>query len=314
MSGFGLLSAFVLDLLFGDPRRLPHPVEGIGWLIHTLEDWCYEAPMAKRLSGGVLVCGVLGITWLAGWLLLTVAAAVHPWVGGLAAIWLAWTCLAARELHRQAAVVIEALVEGDLVAARGALGMIVGRDTAHLDEPGILRACVETVAENTSDGVVAPLFYLALGGPLGGLLYKAVNTMDSMVGYRNERYREFGSCAARLDDLLNWLPARLTGLLMVAASFLLGLNGWQAWRIMRRDARKHASPNAGYPEAAAAGALGVSLGGRSRYFGRETDKPVLGDADHEVDVVLFGKMVYLMYAASLLALALAILVIFFLRG
>ena len=303
MSGLELLCAFALDLWLGDPRRLPHPVVGVGWLINVLEEQLYDAPLARRLSGVLLVAAVLVVTGMVGWTLLAVAGAVHPWLGSLAAIWLAWTCLAARELHRQTAVVVEALDEGDLVSARGALGMIVGRDTAQLDEQGILRACVETVAENTSDGIVAPLFYLALGGPLGGLLYKAVNTMDSMIGYRNERYRDFGWAAARLDDLLNWLPARLTGLLMVGACVPLGLNGWQAWRILWRDARKHASPNAGYPEAAAAGALGVRLGGPARYFGRQTDKPTIGDADRNLDVALFGKMVYLMYATSLMALA-----------
>lgn len=314
MSGFELLSAFALDLWLGDPRRLPHPVVGIGWLITALEAHLHGAPLARRISGLLLVGAVLLTTGLAGWLLLAVAAALHPWLESLVAVWLAWTCLAARELHRQTAVVVEALTDGDLVAARGALGMIVGRDTAQLDAQGVLRACVETVAENTSDGIVAPLFYLALGGPLGGLLYKAANTMDSMIGYRNERYRDFGWAAARLDDLLNWLPARLTGLLMVAASFLLGLNGWQAWRIMRRDARRHASPNAGFPEAAAAGALGVQLGGPSRYFGQELDKPRLGDADRELDVALFGKMVYLMYAVSLTALALAVVALYAIRG
>jgi len=314
MTGLELLGAFALDLWLGDPRRLPHPVVGIGWLITTLETRLYGAPLARRLSGLLLVAAVLLVTGLAGWLLLAVAAAAHPWLGSLVAIWLAWTCLATRELHRQTAVVVEALTDGDLVAARGALGMIVGRDTAQLDARGILRACVETVAENTSDGIVAPLFYLTLGGPVGGLLYKAANTMDSMVGYRNERYRDFGWAAARFDDLLNWFPARLTGLLMVVASFMLGLNGWQAWRIMWRDARLHASPNAGFPEAAAAGALGVQLGGPSRYFGQEIDKPKLGDADRQLDVALFGKMVYLMYAVSLMTLALAVVAIYAIRG
>lgn len=314
MTGIELFCAFALDLWLGDPRRVPHPVVGIGWLVNSLEEHLYDVPLARRLSGVILVSAVLLVTGLTCWLLLTVACAVHPLLESLAAIWLAWTCLATRELHRQTAIVIEYLADGDLMAARDALRMIVGRDTAQLDAPGILRACVETVAENTSDGIVAPLFFLALGGPLGGLLYKAANTMDSMVGYRNERYREFGWAAARLDDLLNWIPARLTGLLIVVASFPLGLNGRQAWRIMCRDARRHASPNAGYPEAAAAGALEIQLGGPSRYFGQEIDKPTLGDADRELNMALFGKMVHLIYAVSLMALALAVLALYANRG
>jgi adenosylcobinamide-phosphate synthase len=304
MSGFELLAAFGLDLWLGDPRRLPHPVVAIGRLVNLLEGALYDSGLSRRAAGTVLVCGVLLATGLVATALLKAAGGLHHWLGSLATVWLAYTCLAVRELHCQTALVVDALEEGDLASARSHLSMIVGRDTAQLEAPEILRACVETMAENTADGIVAPLFYLAVGGPVGGLLYKAVNTMDSMIGYRNERYRQFGSAAARLDDLLNWIPARLTGLLMVMGSFLVNLNGWQAWRIMRRDARKHASPNAGYPEAAAAGALGLQLGGASRYFGEELLKATLGDADRKLDVTLFRKMVYLMYVTSLLALVL----------
>lgn len=304
MNGIELLAAFGLDLCLGDPRRLPHPVVAVGRLVNLLEDVLYDSILPRRLAGVVLVCGVLLATWFVTAALVTVAGTLHLWLGSLATVWLAYTCLTARELHRQTTLVVDALAEGDLASARSHLGMIVGRDTAQIEAPGILRACIETMAENTADGVVAPLFYLAAGGPVGGLLYKAVNTMDSMVGYRNEHYQEFGWAAARLDDLLNWIPARLTGLLMVVASFLVNLNGWQAWRIMWRDARKHVSPNAGYPEAAAAGALGVQLGGPSRYFGKELHKATLGDADRELDVTLFREMVCLMYVTSLLALVL----------
>ena len=306
MSGFELLVAFGLDLWLGDPRRLPHPVVAIGRLVNLLEGTLYDSGLSRRMAGVVLLCGVLLATGLAATALLKAADGLHSWLGSLVTVWLAFTCIAVRELHCQTALVIDALEEGDLVSARGHLGMIVGRDTAQLDADGILRACVETMAENTADGIVAPLFYLAVGGPVGGLLYKAVNTMDSMIGYRNERYREFGWAAARFDDLLNWIPARLTGLLMVMASFPLNLNGWQAWRIMWRDARNHVSPNAGYPEAAAAGALGVQLGGASQYFGKEMLKATLGDAGRTLNVALFRKMVYLMYLTSLQALVLLV--------
>jgi adenosylcobinamide-phosphate synthase len=242
-----------------------------------------------------------GLSW--GFLLLT--DKLHPLIGLIATVWLAWTCLAARELHRQSAVVVERLVDGDLRGARQALAMIVGRDTAELDEQAILRACIETVSENSSDGIVAPLFYLGLGGPVTGIVFKAVNTLDSMIGYRNERYREFGWAAARLDDLLNWLPARLTALLMIAGSAALGLNPLGGWRVMRRDARRHASPNAGFPEAVAAGALGVQLGGPACYFGQWQEKPTFGDPGQALTVVDYRRMVMLMYVVAVLMLGIA---------
>ena len=304
MSGVELVVAFGLDLWLGDPRRMPHPVVAIGKLVNLLEGVLYESGLPLRMAGAFLVCCVLLVTGFVAAALIKVAGSLHLWLGFLASVWLAYTCLAVRELHCQTALVVDALNEGDLVSARSHLGMIVGRDTAQLDEAGILRACIETMAENTSDGIVAPLFYLAVGGPVGGLLYKAVNTMDSMIGYRNKRYLEFGWAAARLDDLLNWLPARLTALLMVAGSFLLNLNGWQGWRIMWRDAHNHASPNAGYPEAVAAGALGLQLGGSSRYFGKDLVKATLGDADRVLDVSSFRNMLHLMYTTSTLALIL----------
>lgn len=305
MSPALLASAFVADLLLGDPRRLPHPVVGIGRLIAGLEKVLYDRFLPRRLGGLLLVlltllisgCLVLGV--------LTLAARLHPVTGGVVAIWLGWTCLAVRELHRQSAAVIAKLSTGDLDAARQALSMIVGRDTHELDEQAILRACIETVAENTSDGIVAPLVYLGLGGPVAGILYKAVSTLDSMIGYRNERYREFGWTAARLDDLLNWLPARLTTLLLVFSCLPLGLDARNAWRIARRDARKHASPNAGYPEAAAAGALGVQLGGPASYFGQWQEKPTFGDAGRLLTAVDYRRMVRLMYVVAVLTLGLA---------
>lgn len=306
MTGLELLAACGLDLWLGDPRRLPHPVVGIGALVGFCEDTLYDRFLSRWVGGALLVLAVLAVTAFVSWLLLTLATAIHSWLGALLTVWLAYTTLALRELHGQSAAVVDCLERGEIDAARTALAMIVGRETADLDEQGILRACLETVAENTSDGVVAPLFYLGLGGPVGGLLYKAVNTMDSMLGYRSERYREFGWAAARLDDLCNWVPARLTAGLMVAGSFLLGLNGWNAWRILCRDRHRHASPNAGFPEAAAAGALAIQLGGPARYFGEEVVKPTLGDADRPLSVALFRKMVYLMYAVAGLMLLLVL--------
>jgi adenosylcobinamide-phosphate synthase len=300
-----LVAAFIADLILGDPRRLPHPVVGIGRLISTLEKLLYDRIRLQRLGGALLTAMTLLVTGLLAWGALALAGWLHPAVGVLTAVWLAWTCLAARELHRQSAAVVSRLTHGDLEGSRHALSMIVGRDTAELDEQGILRACIETVAENSSDGIVAPLFYLGLGGPVAGLLYKAASTMDSMVGYKHERYCNFGTAAARLDDLLNWLPARLTALLMVIGCVPLGLAAGNAWRIARRDARKHASPNAGFPEAAAAGALEVQLGGPASYFGVWQEKPTFGEAGRMLTIDDYRRMVRLMYVVAVLALGLA---------
>jgi adenosylcobinamide-phosphate synthase len=305
MSPLLLATAFAADLLLGDPRRLPHPVVGIGRLISGLERFLYDRVHPRRLGGLLLVALTLLVTGGLVWGLLTLAERLPPALGWLVAGWLAWTCLAVRELHRQSAVVVAHLTAGDLDSARQALSMIVGRDTRELNEQAILRACIETVAENSSDGIVAPLLFLGFGGPLAGMLFKAASTMDSMIGYRNERYREFGWAAARLDDLLNWLPARLTTLLLVVSSLPLGGKPRNAWQMARRDGRKHASPNAGLPEAAAAGALGVQLGGPASYFGRWQEKPTFGDAERPVTVADYRRMVRLMYAVAVLTLGLA---------
>jgi adenosylcobinamide-phosphate synthase len=214
--------------------------------------------------------------------------------------------LAAKQLRIEALRVADALENEGLVAARTAVSMIVGRDTAELDEAGVVRAAVETVAENASDGVVAPLLFMAVGGAPAGVLYKAVNTMDSMVGYKNDRYRYFGTVAARLDDLLNWVPARLTGVLMCLVAPLVGLDGAGAWRIFLRDRRKHASPNSAHPEAACAGALGVRLAGPASYFGVVHDKPYIGDDNRPIERADIGRACRLLKATSLAALVLGL--------
>ncbi len=202
--------------------------------------------------------------------------------GNLALIWLAYSTLATRSLHKESSQVAEALRTGDLALARARLSFIVSRDTSQLDRDAVLRALVETVSENICDAIVAPLFYLAFFGPVGALVYKAINTMDSMVGYKNERYRYFGSFAARADDVANWVPARISGWLLVGASACMGMDWRAAANIMMRDAPKMKSPNAGYPEAAAAGALGVQLGGASFYFGQPVEKPLLGEPVNQI--------------------------------
>ena len=243
---------------------------------------------AKRKYGRLLVAAVLLISGGGTALLLVGAYTLHPWAGCALETWLTYRLLAARNLRDASMRVYHALQTGSLADARHAVSMIVGRDTTVLDETGVTKAAVETVAENTSDGVTAPMLYMALGGPVLGMMYKAVNTMDSMVGYRNDKYMDFGRAAARLDDAVNFIPARISGLLMVAAAFLLELleclrgsekiySGRRAFRIFLRDRRKHASPNAAHTEAACAGALGIQLAGNARYFGRVVEKPTLGE-------------------------------------
>jgi adenosylcobinamide-phosphate synthase len=297
---FVLIGAVLLDLLLGDPRRLPHPVVGIGRTISALERLLRRLVKDELLGGVLLLVGVVGTTWLLAFFLLKGAYAVNHYLGVAVAAWLSYTCLAARSLHHESKLVADRLAAGDLEGARGFLSRIVGRDTDTLEEPEIWRALVETVAENTSDGVIAPLFFLMIGGPALGLAYKAVNTLDSMVGYRNDRYLRFGWASARFDDLANWLPARMTGLLMVAAAPLAGLSGRDAFRVMLRDGRNHSSPNSGMPEAAAAGALGVRLGGANRYFGAVVEKPTIGNPLRNLSRESYRGAVRLMYGAATL--------------
>lgn len=306
--------AFALDLLLGDPRVLPHPVVWIGRLIGRLELLLTAIMTQRRLAGIILTVGTVGVTGFLAWGCLALAGAFHPILQGLLAVWLAFTTLALRGLHRESLMVVRWLEAGDLVEARRALSAIVGRQTAEMEEPAILRACIETVAENTSDAVIAPLFYLFLGGPIAALMYKAASTLDSMVGYMNERYRQFGWASARLDDLLNLIPARLTALLMLVAAALLGLRPAGVWRSVRRDAGKPESPNAGWPEAAAAGALGIQLGGAAVYFGERVEKPTLGNPDRPVSIAVYKEMICLMYLTAFLAFALGMALQFWLKG
>jgi len=299
--------SFLLDLLLGDPLGWPHPVIGIGRFVKRLELLLASLFDNRRLAGVLLCGGTVLMTGLVTWLLLLLTGLFHPWLGMVVAVWLGYTTLALRSLHVESRTVVAHLEEGRIEEARRSLALIVGRDTSQLDEEGILRACIETVAENTSDGVIGPLFYLFLGGPVLAMMYKAASTLDSMVGYTDDRYREMGWASAKLDDLLNLIPARLCGMLMVLVAFPLGLNPWAAFRVLLRDARKTQSPNAGFPEAASAGALGVQLGGPAVYFGEPVDKPTLGDADRRIDCRTYRAMIRLMYTASAAALALGML-------
>ena len=313
-----LLLGVLLDLLIGDPRWLPHPVRGIGKLIELLERGLRRVfppnPAGELWAGGFLVVLVTGISaGLTALILWAVRWACAPLAYALS-ILLTSQCLAAKSLRQESMKVYDALTEGELPEARYAVSMIVGRDTHHLDEAGVAKAAVETVAENFSDGVTAPLLFLALGGPVLGIFYKAVNTMDSMVGYQNDRYCYFGRCAAKLDDLLNLIPARISGVMLCLAAPLRKLSAREAWRIFRRDRKNHKSPNSAHTEAAAAGALGVQLAGPSYYFGKLVEKPTIGDNTRPIepeDIRRVNALVGSAYTLMLIILALLAIALLF---
>ena len=299
-----LALGFCLDLLLGDPHWAPHPVRLIGWLIAALEKALRQIfPDTKNglLTAGVfLVILVLGLSAGCTVLLLWLCTLVSPWLAFAVEVILSYQLLAARALRDESMKVCRCLEAGDLPGGRHAVSMIVGRDTDRLDETGVAKAAVETVAENASDGVIAPLIFLAIGGAPLGMLYKAANTMDSMVGYKNDRYLYFGRCAARLDDVLNFIPARLAGALMCLAAPFAGLDEKDAWRIFLRDRKNHKSPNSAHTEAAAAGALHVQLAGSNYYFGKLVEKPTIGDDLRPVEPADIRRVNRLMLAASAL--------------
>ena len=304
------LCGFLLDLLLGDPGWMPHPVVFMGRCITALERALRglfpQTPAGERWAGRVLAAALpLGTLAFAGgclWL----CGQIHPALEfALSTLW-CWQALAARGLACESEHVYKALTGGTLEQAQKAVGHIVGRDTGSLTEAGVIRAAVETVAENFSDGVAAPMCYMLLGGAPLALCYKAVNTMDSMVGYKNDRYLHFGRGAAHLDDAVNYLPARLAALVLVAAAFLLGEDGQRTFRIWRRDRRSHASPNSAQTEAAMAGALGVRLAGPASYFGKAVDKPWIGGELGEVqprDILRANRLMLLGSALCLVLLA-----------
>jgi adenosylcobinamide-phosphate synthase len=300
-------AAFLLDSLLGDPPHWPHPVRWIGNLITALQRAirriCHSE-RALKLGGGLLWLGVVGVVWLVSWGFLTLMQYIHPWLGWLAEVWLIYTLLAGRCLEQAAMEVHRALQSADLEESRRKLSWIVGRDTSHLEEPQITRAVVETVAENSVDGVISPLFFLLIGGAPLAMAYKAVNTLDSMVGYKTPKYRAIGYVSARMDDFANGLPARLSWLLLSCAAWLNGLDFRQALRIGWRDRYQHTSPNCAWSEATVAGALGVRLGGPSNYFGQRVEKPWIGEARREIELADIPRSTRLMMTASLLALLL----------
>jgi adenosylcobinamide-phosphate synthase len=300
-----LISGFILDSVIGDPYNIPHPIRLIGRLIAGLEKAVRRRFKNLRLGGALLALTVIAVSTALPLALLLVCYRVNIVLGAVAESVLCCYMLAARCLCRESMKVCRVAESGDIVEARRAVSMIVGRDTAVLDRDGIIRAAVETVAENTSDGVTAPLFYMGLGGAVGAFFYKSVNTMDSMIGYKNEKYADIGWFAAKLDDVLNFIPSRLTALLMAAAAPVLGLDGRGALRIWRRDRRKHASPNSAQTESACAGALHVRLAGDAWYFGKLHKKPYIGDDDRPIESGDIRRANRLMYGASVMMLVIA---------
>lgn len=272
-----ILLALALDLLVGDPRWFPHPVKLIGRFALALEQPFRKAIKHPRVAGIWLTATVVVVTALATWGLLKMATALHPVIGDAVSVLVIWTGIAARDLVDHGTEVWKALTAGNLDEARNKVGFICGRDTARLSEPEIVRATVESVAENIVDGITAPLFFAALGGPVGIMTYKAISTLDSTFGYKNERYVKFGWASARLDDVAAFLPSRLTAVLVPVAGVMCGEHAVGSLRIFFRDRNRHPSPNAGQTEAAVAGALGVQLGGASHYGGKLSQKPTLGE-------------------------------------
>ena len=303
-----ILAAGCLDSWLGDPHSWPHLVRYIGWLIERIGSAFIEinhTPRGQILAGGLLWVLVAGFSLIPVWLLMELAQAVWRPLGWLFGLAVCFQCLAAGQLWREARAVTHPLKTGDLEKARAKLAMIVGRDTSDLDETAIYRALIETLAENFNDGVVAPLFYMGLLGPFGGVLYKAVNTLDSMVGYKNEKYLYFGRISARIDDVAGYAPARFSGLILVVAAWMLGLNWRNAWRVLLKDHGAHSSPNAAWPEAAMAGALEVRLGGPNVYFGALVEKPWIGALGSDARASHFQAALNLMALGSALSVVLA---------
>lgn len=310
--------------MVGDPHGIPHPIVWIGKLIAKLDAALLgEIPAeksdpktrdkdAEHRKGVQLVLIVTGVTALVSAAVMFAAYRLSPIAGVAAEAILTCYLLAQTSLRRESMKVYRELKEGTLESARKAVSMIVGRDTEVLDETGVTKAAVETVAENFSDGVIAPMLYTAIGGPVLGLIYKAINTMDSMVGYRNDRYMWFGTAAAKLDDLVNYIPSRLSALLLIAASDVSGsdYNASRAFRIWKRDRANHKSPNAAQTESAAAGALGLQLAGDAQYFGKTVRKPFIGDKVREIEAFDIVRVNRLMTAASFIGFALCMVVIY----
>lgn len=303
---------FILDMIFGDPHGFPHPVRLMGGLISELEkrllDMENRNPDRELKNGKLLTAAVLLSVSAVSSAVFIAAYFAHPILGACAEAFMTYQILAAKSLKSESMKVFDRLEHDDLSGARKAVSMIVGRDTDNLDAEGVTKAAVETVAENTSDGVVAPMLYCAVGGPVLGLMYKAVNTMDSMIGYKNDKYLYFGRAAAKMDDAANFLPARISAVFMLFSAFIGGFDFKNALRIYKRDRLKHSSPNSAHTEAVCAGALGVRLAGDAVYFGKTVKKPFIGEALRKIEPGDIRRANRLMYFTAWTAETVCILV------
>lgn len=300
-----MIIAYIADRIFGDPYWLPHPIRFIGSAIKNTEKALRKyahSPVQEKRMGMILTSVIVGGTYLLTFLLVWGGKWIHPYVGYGIEVFLTFQILAAKSLDMESRKVLVQLEKNDILEARRYLSYIVGRDTKELGEKEIIRGTVETVAESTSDGIIAPLLYICIGGAPLGMAYKAVNTLDSMVGYKNEQYLHLGWASAKLDDVANYIPARLTALWMVMAAFLKGYDWQNSIRIIQRDKRNHKSPNCGYPESAAAGALDIQIGGTNTYFGQKVYKPTIGDPLKPLEKEDIDRAIKLMYSTSMVGL------------
>lgn len=317
---FAFIAGFVLDLLIGDPHFIPHPVRLIGSLISFCDkrlncDAGYNISekkinLIKYKRGMLLAFTVIFATFAISVIIIVAAYSINLYAGVIAEAVMTWQILATKCLRVESMRVYDALRTDGVDAGRRAVSMIVGRDTSVLDAAGVTRAAVETIAENTSDGVIAPMLYTAIGGPVLGFVYKAVNTMDSMLGYKNDKYMYFGRFAARLDDVVNFIPARISAYLMIAAAFIGGrqFDGKNAYRIFKRDRFNHASPNSAQTESVCAGALRVQLAGDAVYFGKLVKKKYIGDGLREIEYEDIKRANRLMYITAFLCELLSVVV------
>lgn len=289
-----LVFGVILDCIFGDPRRFPHIIIGIGKLISKLEKSLREH-FKLSIGGVLLVILTILITSLFCLILMLISYKINSLLGIIIESIIIWQMLAAKSLKKESMKVYDRLSQNDIDGARLSVSMIVGRDTKNLDDKGIAKAAVETVAENTSDGVIAPLFYISIFGALGGIIYKSINTLDSMVGYKNKKYKVFGKASAKTDDFVNFIPSRLSALLMILSSWVLGYDSKNAALIFKRDRFNHASPNSAQTESVCAGALNIQLAGDTYYFGKLYKKPYIGDNNREIeasDIIRANKLMY----------------------
>lgn len=306
-STIALAIGFILDLIFGDPYWLPHPIRFIGNLISNGEKLIRgnkeKSAERQRVEGVILAVSVIVISTIIPIIILVAARMINNYLALAIESFMCYQILATKGLKTESMKVYKKLAEEDLEGARYAVSMIVGRDTKALDEAGVAKAAVETVAENTSDGIIAPMIFMAIGGAPLGFLYKAINTLDSMIGYKNDKYLNFGRFAAKLDDIANFIPARISAYLMIFASFILGFNYKGAYKIYSRDKYNHASPNSAHTESVCAGALNVQLAGNAYYFGKLYEKPTIGDDLRPINYDDIKKANKLLYATAFICLA-----------